>query len=319
MKDKYIIKLAKTNKTIIIPDLGAIVVTQNENEPFIFNEFLKFNDGVLLNYITNKEKISKEEGKLKIENFVKLVLNELELKSYFDFGKVGSFVKKESKITLIKTGDDFDNNNLDLKKEILNPVDSIPKEEIINDDSDQVEELEEELVVKVVENEYINKKTNMTTTPETKKKRFKALPIIIIVLIIWAILMVVGYLNFDKFFPENQEVNSAVQINEVIVEKDTVLSEVVEEEFDNTLSIDDLTLISGKYYIIAGVFSSYENAEALLYHVKDFYEINSVEYSGVKDGNYVVSFQVFDDKQEALEKLLEYRQIEPKAWLHHAR
>lgn len=320
MKDKYIIKLAKTNKTIIIPDLGAIVVTQNENNPFVFNEFLKFNDGVLQSYISKKEEISKEEAKVEIEKFVNSVLSQLEENAKFDFGKVGVFIKKDSKLSLVKELVQNDDN--------LNQINQIEKEEkeVIAQpvleknnvtDVDKKDLKKESDVVINKENEYINKKTNMTETKENPQKKKKPMiPIMIVIVVL--VILILGYFGFNNTSPKNDVVNTEIITQEV---KDTIaiVEEVIEEEVDLPLSIEDVRLVTGKYYIIAGVFSDYDNADALLKHMNDFYEISTAEYSGVKEGNFVVSFEVFDDKSEALEKLLEYRQIEPKAWLHHAR
>ena len=76
--DKYITELLKTTNRIIIPELGAFITKKDEPGIIVFNEFLKFNDGVFVGYVAEKENIEKEEALGKTENFVKEIHLELE-------------------------------------------------------------------------------------------------------------------------------------------------------------------------------------------------------------------------------------------------
>lgn len=100
MKHEYLIELLKVNKTVIIPNIGAISNNENPHHPFLFNEYLKFNDGILAKHISSKENISMDAAGGVIDKFTN------ELKEILGAGKevvipgVGTLVKKDGKTIL---------------------------------------------------------------------------------------------------------------------------------------------------------------------------------------------------------------------------
>lgn len=93
--DKYIIELLKTHTRIILPELGAFITKKDEPGNIVFNEFLKFNDGVFVGYVAEKEKIEKEKALEKTENFVKEILLELERGKSHVIENLGEFKKDD--------------------------------------------------------------------------------------------------------------------------------------------------------------------------------------------------------------------------------
>ena len=94
MISKYLKELIASNNRIIIPDLGAFMIQDTPNgKQITFNDFLKFNDGLLVNQIIRTDKVSKSEASEKIKEFAK------EVDKSFSSGKpyliegVGSLVK----------------------------------------------------------------------------------------------------------------------------------------------------------------------------------------------------------------------------------
>ena len=68
MNISYINKLLKDNSRLIIPGFGAFLLKTRPSGPsdektekvhITFNDFLKFNDGVLVDHIAQKEKLNK--------------------------------------------------------------------------------------------------------------------------------------------------------------------------------------------------------------------------------------------------------------------
>jgi hypothetical protein len=53
--DKYLLLLLKEVNTIIIPDLGALTITNHSTGEIMFMPFLKYDDGKLATYISEKE------------------------------------------------------------------------------------------------------------------------------------------------------------------------------------------------------------------------------------------------------------------------
>ena len=96
MIEKYIAELLETNNRVIVPDFGAFMVKMDAGEKTVtFNDFLKYNDGLLVNHIASKEKITKDDAFKKIREFVKELQNTLKTTQKFSFGAMGSLVKDE--------------------------------------------------------------------------------------------------------------------------------------------------------------------------------------------------------------------------------
>ena len=78
MKNEYLRELLRDNKTVIVPGLGAFVNNDSKTQPVIFNAFLKFNDGLVIGYISKKEGISADDAFKKNEVFVSGMISLLE-------------------------------------------------------------------------------------------------------------------------------------------------------------------------------------------------------------------------------------------------
>ena len=60
MIKNYLKGLIESNSRVIVPDFGAFMVqTSAKGKQISFNDFLKFNDGLLANEIIRAEKITK--------------------------------------------------------------------------------------------------------------------------------------------------------------------------------------------------------------------------------------------------------------------
>ena len=62
--DQYLIQILKETNTIIIPDLGALTITSEEQNEIMLMPFLKHDDGKLANHIAEKEGIDGVEAKI---------------------------------------------------------------------------------------------------------------------------------------------------------------------------------------------------------------------------------------------------------------
>ena len=71
--EKYLIELLETNNRVIVPDLGAFIIRQQEPQELVFNDLLAFNDGMLTSHIKQQEGISMSKAQVKIEEFVDLI------------------------------------------------------------------------------------------------------------------------------------------------------------------------------------------------------------------------------------------------------
>ena len=70
MLSKYIKSLIDIHSRVIVPDLGAFMLKGDSSKTIYFNEFLRFNDGLLVDYISDQEQIEKIEAAKKVKSFV---------------------------------------------------------------------------------------------------------------------------------------------------------------------------------------------------------------------------------------------------------
>ena len=70
--EQYLIDLLDKNNRVIVPDLGAFIIRQQEPRELVFNDLLAFNDGMLTSHIKQLEGISMSKAQVRIEEFVDL-------------------------------------------------------------------------------------------------------------------------------------------------------------------------------------------------------------------------------------------------------
>ena len=69
--DKYIAALLDHNLRVIIPDLGAFILKQKEPKVVVFNESLKYDDGLLIDYMMKCENIAREIAQQQLLDFIR--------------------------------------------------------------------------------------------------------------------------------------------------------------------------------------------------------------------------------------------------------
>lgn len=90
----YIAEFLASNNRLIVPDLGAFIAKQGAANDFAFNEFLRYNDGLLAEYIAKKESIEKDEAVQKINDFVQKINISLADGGKVSIGQLG-FLQKD--------------------------------------------------------------------------------------------------------------------------------------------------------------------------------------------------------------------------------
>jgi nucleoid DNA-binding protein len=95
--ENYIQYLLNTNLRIIIPDFGAFIIRQKEPLVIVFNELLRYNDGLLIDYIARHENIDKDMAKHQVTEFTEDLVKAL---------AGGKAVNLEGIGTLQRTGED---------------------------------------------------------------------------------------------------------------------------------------------------------------------------------------------------------------------
>jgi nucleoid DNA-binding protein len=109
MIDKYIAELLKTNTRVIIPDFGAFMVKSipgSSEKQISFNDFLKYNDGLLVNHIAKTENVNKDEALKKVKAFIEDIQKELKANKPFKVGALGYLFKDPRGSVKFKSGDE---------------------------------------------------------------------------------------------------------------------------------------------------------------------------------------------------------------------
>ncbi|WP_462317698.1 SPOR domain-containing protein [Marinilabilia sp.] len=96
--EQYLLELIKHNNRVIVPNFGAFIVSRDAGTTVLFNNFLSFNDGLLINHVSQKEGINNNEATEKVSNFVDKIKKELDEKGEYTLDKLGSFTKDQNGI-----------------------------------------------------------------------------------------------------------------------------------------------------------------------------------------------------------------------------
>ncbi len=175
--EKYLIELLETNNRVIVPDLGAFIIRQQEPQELVFNDLLAFNDGMLTSHIKQQEGISMSKAQVKIEEFVdqvKKVLTKGDIYHLENLGylKMDDSSKIEFSVTKFPTARAEVVSASTLKQEedleaTGQPEKDSPEETIVPVEKEAIEEEapvvevpeEEDLVLEVPEEEAPEKET----------------------------------------------------------------------------------------------------------------------------------------------------------------
>lgn len=90
-------------KTVIIPDLGAITVTNPDTNETMFMTFLKHDDGKFAGYIAEQEGIDVESAKAKLSKAVEEIQSKLNAEGKASIPGLGNFILQDGEIDFAMT------------------------------------------------------------------------------------------------------------------------------------------------------------------------------------------------------------------------
>ncbi len=94
--NKYLQELLKLAKTVIIPGLGALTITNDKTGDIFFMPYLKHDDGKLAEFIASKEGIELIDAKNNLAKYVREITALLDKGESFDIFNFGKFKKDTS-------------------------------------------------------------------------------------------------------------------------------------------------------------------------------------------------------------------------------
>jgi nucleoid DNA-binding protein len=134
--DKYLLLLLKEVNTIIIPDLGALTITNHSTGEIMFMPFLKYDDGKLAAYISEKEGFELNDAKNLISKYVRDVQAVLDRGESYDMFQFGTFLKDKSGEIIFRNWDG--SMPSEIKNEVL--TNQIVEEIVSLEDSDSIDQ-----------------------------------------------------------------------------------------------------------------------------------------------------------------------------------
>src|SRR5665811_222006 len=103
--EKNIVALLNNNLRVIIPDFGAFIIRQKEPKIIVFNEFLKYDDGLLVDFMMKTEGIDAEMARQQLSDFTLQAAKVLDSGNVLTIEGLG-ILKKESSGRIVFTPED---------------------------------------------------------------------------------------------------------------------------------------------------------------------------------------------------------------------
>ena len=303
--EPYISELLYLHDCVIVPNFGGFVGNKksavlNKNtdtifppsKEILFNKNLKVNDGLLISHLVNREKISNEQAKTLIEDFVNNINSRLENEKAYRIEKVGLLSIDEHK-NILFLQDPFINYNLDsfgMNSQKTSKINYL-----------------EETVKKIV---------HPMSNKNERQKIWKAAAILLPIIS----MSLIGITQEDKINNVYSQMASLdpfsiiEDVTPIKNEENTENEAYSEESIILPPSEENIKVIDPKFYIIAGSFSQEENANKLVDNLRDE-NYNSRIVGTNRDGLIRVSYDEYSSKQEAISALNDLSSKNKSGWI----
>lgn len=304
--EHYISNLLYLHDCVIIPGFGGFVSNKKSayihpvsgiiyppSKALLFNKNLTQNDGLLATHIAKEEGLDLSKITNLIEEFVKETQKELENRSAFKLQKVGTFTKgKEGNISFLQDK----NHNYNLASFGMQANHKAKKVE-------HTTSQDKEVIVKTIKQKDLGKTLRRAAA-------------VLIPLIGLSLIGITQEENINGIYSQmanlNPFTNSKTEIvkEAPIKEIEVPIVEIIETE--KVEIVIPIITEQHTYYIIAGAFAEKQNADKLLYKLKNW----NYKPSIVEEGNLMrVSYNSFQNREDALLALAEIRKDNKSAWL----
>lgn len=327
MVENHLLELFREHNRVIIPDLGAFICSRKEDKTTInFNDFLKFNDGILINHLIKVEKISKTEAQELVGSFVKNIEKNLREQNQVEIPGIGLFYK-DDKASVCFVGEFTDSSD-------LNPIQPAPSAKTVEepiltlDQSIPVETHNTETKKQPIPVSYLKtptannqiptkKKTNQYPSNVNKKYMQNSVKIIIIASVALVVIAggIFGLIYFDVikaesllFWKKKTEIVQAPIVAPQIVEAPPAPEPVPTPE-------QQVVDLKNKYHVVAGSFKVENNAIKFNEKLKgQGFQSNII---GPRNGYFIVTYATFENKNEAIAEYGKRKQDQTAVWVLH--
>jgi len=290
--EEHIKELLFRHDCVIIPNFGGLVsnpVSSKINtvsgtifppsKLIVFNKNLSINDGLLINHISKKEKISIDESKNIVFDFSKKITDSLMTERSMRLNNIGLFtLGSEDNIVFHQDiANNFDLNSFGFES------------------------------FQIRKNTKTKKIIDINHSSTTKKISYKAVAVLIplILLSITNILLDTSTSNINiqksdlNFFRKSKVPNLNITENKI------------EKEVEKIKTVT--TSKTKNYYVIAGAFIEKSNAEKLNNSLIDSNFSSEIIVS--ENGYHRVSYNSFESKENAINELEKLKKINKSAWI----
>jgi hypothetical protein len=308
--EHYISELLYLHDCVIIPGFGGFVGNKKSayihpvsgiiyppSKAFLFNKNLTQNDGLLATHIARMEGIELSGTTDLIEDFVKKIQSELEQRSAFKLQNVGTFTKgREGNISFLQDKS-YNYNLASFGMQANHKAKKV--ERTISQDK--------EVILKSIRQKDFGKTIRRAAA-------------VLIPLIGLSLIGITQEENINKVYSQMANLNPFTSTKTEIVALETKPEVVIEIVAPTITKVKEETVKiaipiveqSKTYFIIAGAFAEKKNADRLLYKLSNL----NYKPSIVKGGNLMrVSYNSFQDRENALLALAEIRKENKSAWL----
>lgn len=307
--EKYISELLFLHDCVIIPEFGGFVCNARPaqlnnltgtltppSKQILFNANLKTNDGLLITHISKQEELSQNLAKKEVLTYAAKITKKLTNSKVLRLTDIGLFtLGKENNIIFLQ--DSSKNYSLDSFG-----MEKIYKGKIIR-----------EIASKKIIKSNFKKVKQYHITP----KIFLKAAAVIIPLVAISYLSISQQENINNVYTQMASFNLfKTEASKTITKKEIIeITTPIANKKEIILSSDkeEKPLIHPvSYHIIGGAFLERKNAERLLS------KLNKWNYNAtiINENNLIrVSYETFNNKEDAITCLKKIKQDNPKAWL----
>lgn len=277
MLQNEILTLLKDNIRIIIPDLGAIMV-KTGNGGLLFNEFLKYDDGLLIDHVAKIRGIERAEAAKTVKKFTNQITKGLAKDKEYDLSPLGKLYLDENEKIQLKSSAVIEANTGKSESAVSYEVrnETQKKEEPYNlpntsllQTGNLIESTSNLKEKPMYENTAHSKtSTGASSTPTLDYSDYDRKSKLKIILISFAVLAIASvgvyflYMKNPGFF-KKEMVQTPVAVAKVVPKAEVITTAAPS---NNPAPVN--TIEGSKYHIIAGAFIVEKNATAFMEDLK---------------------------------------------------